>query len=144
MTKTVVMLLTSVSLTACALFQPAGNDDQCSGTGMQPVNLQYGDSQLKADPALAKIKRGRNLVIMLTAIENPATDPPGVDYKDVLVKIEGKSGEPWLETSGSWNSTAPQHKLQICVPPSQTLGQYGYKVTIDEIGFLDPRVDVTL
>ena len=61
----------------------------------------------------------------------------------VTVTVKGKTGAGWIkERSGTWNSTAPNHKFRICVPAMQALGKYYYEVTVTGVGNLDPRVDV--
>ncbi len=77
---------------------------------------------------------------------------PGLNVEDLDVTISGKlcAGEmppdsDCFLTAGpkSYNDTEPdKHKLIICVPTDQDVGEYFYDIEIEEIGTLDPRADV--
>ena len=137
-----LMLLGTILLAGCA--QMGLQEETCTGPDAIPVIIHYGDSQVRASPPRRNVNRGDHFVFTLNAINsgNPA-DPDYINYRDVTVTVKGKTGAGWIkERSGTWNSTAPNHKFRICVPAMQALGKYYYEVTVTGVGNLDPRVDV--
>lgn len=75
--------------------------------------------------------------------------PTSNAYKDKTVTIDGKSvipatGSPpspdWLDTSDDYNT---RKKFVYCSPDVSSDRAYYYSVTVQSIGTVDPRVDVT-
>ena len=141
MQRTILILLSTILVSGCA---GVGAAIECTGPDAPPVTIHYGDSELWVNPTRAVVKRGGNFVFILNAKEKPVTDPPDVHYKDVKVTVKGKTqADAWSEErSGTWNPPASDHKLRICVPPMQDTVEYEYVVTVDTVGYLDPRVKV--
>ncbi|MBT8047937.1 MAG: hypothetical protein HKN57_01055 [Xanthomonadales bacterium] len=154
MRKILLMLSLALLLAACASVPPpvapappavsqaapppSPSNDCTDEPGSQPVNIHYGDSQIKVTPALYTIKTNKNLKFRLIA--DNVNGPGNLDYATVLVTIEGKDGlNQWINTSGKENGTNP---LVVCVPDFQQDRVVSYLVKVEEVGVLDPRVDV--
>lgn len=145
MQRTVLVLLASVMLSACASegkFVESDSMASCGGHGGTFINLHYGDSELSTNP-IAHVRPGGDFEIRLKP-KRRADDPAGVNYEEVGVNVAGKPSDPaaaWITASGSYDDSK-DHKLVICVDPNQPEGDYNYEITVDHVGFLDPRVDV--
>lgn len=128
-------------LPGCASQQIATNCTAGQPAEKRDVTIIYGDSQLQAD-AKVNVKPDGQLVFRL----KPKSDkgPNGLDYATVRVTIKGKSGEngaDWIDVAGT--AVSSNGKLTQCVPAGQPEGTYYYLVTVDQVGVLDPRVEVT-
>jgi hypothetical protein len=120
------------TLAGCASGQPVEKKD---------VTIIYGDSHLEAD-AKVHVKPDGQLVFRLKP--KSTKGPNGLDYNTVRVTIKGKSDTPaagWIDEFGTAESSGG--KLTECVPAGQAEGTYYYLVTVDKLGTLDPRVEVT-
>ena len=76
---------------------------------------------------------------------------PSNDFKDKLVTIVGVDGRlpdgtftspNWLNIDGRW-TTQPGKKFVLCVPDVPAETEYKFDVIIEDIGTLDPRLEVT-
>jgi hypothetical protein len=144
MRKLLLMLFTPLLLTACdpRKDNPALLNDCDAGPAPgPPVNVHYGDSQLKVTPPIFTIPRKTKIKFNLLPDKKPATDPAGVDYDLVEVTIKSKDlyAHPWLQTSGTNDADG---NLVVCVPSNATLGVMEYLIQVDEVGTLDPRAEV--
>jgi hypothetical protein len=103
------------------------------------VNVHYGDSEIKVHP-IANVHRGAALEFRLKP-NRRKSDP--VNYENVKVKIKGAKTPPasWIDLEDSYANS--NGKLVVCVPDSVAKGTYYYEVTVDGVGTLDPRADVT-
>jgi hypothetical protein len=110
-------------------------------TERQDVTIIYGDAHLQAN-AKVNVKPDGELVLRLRP--KSTRGPNGLDYDTVQVTIKGESGEngaDWIDVSGA---AGPSNgKLTECVPAGQSEGTYYYLVTVDQVGTLDPRAEVT-
>lgn len=138
MTRIIAMLVTSLSLTGCAGM---GIQSDCPGPPALRVNIFYGDSEIRVDPPLRVVHRGETFVLKL-APQTPQT------YGDVDVTVVGKTATDKTlidSRTHSYNSLKDKnYKIEYCVSDTQALGTYSYSVTVDTVGTIDPRVDVTL
>jgi len=102
------------------------------------IKIGYGDSYLEATPK-SNIKRMGEIVYKLEPKKN---QPSGIDYTGMVVTIKGKRDpeDQWLNkvaAAGTGNN-----KIYICVPVNQPHGEYGFNVTVEKVGTIDPRVEV--
>lgn len=76
---------------------------------------------------------------------------PSNAFKPKLVTIVGVEGElpggaftspAWLNTSGRW-TTQPGKKFILCIPDVPIGTEYKFDVVVEDIGTLDPRLEVT-
>jgi len=131
-------------LTACATpgyTEISDDTPTCTTTGKSPVNIFYGDSQLKVEPSVVKVKKNRMIEFTLKPQKFAGIDPEGVDYNEVIVAITGKkTAGNWLNVSGKGNGT----KLEVCAPDpgGKEVRVYEYMVIVQEVGQLDPRAEV--
>lgn len=136
MTRTIVLLLTSFSLTGCAGL---GVQSDCPGPPALRVNIHYGDSEIRVDPPLRVVHRGGVFVLKL-APNTPQT------YGDVKVTVVGKTASDQTLIDSRMHTYKSlkdkNYKIEYCIPDNQALGIYSYKVTVDTVGVIDPRVDV--
>ena len=105
------------------------------------VRVRYGDSYIEVD-ALKTVRPGCPLVFKLQP--KSVRGPNGLDYDNVTVTIAGKAGADgadWISFSDTAANT-PNQKFTAASPPDQAEGTYFYLVTVDEVGTLDPRVEV--
>lgn len=138
MQKILLMVSAALVLTACNPPPPESNNECSNQAGAQPVNIQYGDSQIKVVPPLYEVKKNKNLKFRLMA--DNVNGPGGLDYATVNVTIKSKGpGNQWLDISGTEEGTNP---LIVCMPADQPLGEISYLVEVDQVGVLDPRVRV--
>lgn len=104
----------------------------CGGT--QPVNVHYGDSEIRVTPVKVRVKRGSRIRFELK--------PKGSHHRDTVVTIKAKDPDTgaWIDISG--NARDNVDRLDVCVPVDQAKGVYEYWVEVDGVGKLDPRADV--
>lgn len=125
--------------------------DTCDQTGGTPVKLYYGyngvtpraSAEIKIR-GIAHVRAGEVFAIELKPKSNNRIRP-GFNFEDAEVTISGKPGtnSDWIEHNpASYNDTAPNHELVICVPEGQPSGRYYYNIEIEDTGTLDPRADV--
>jgi len=136
--KILLMLSIPLLLSAC-VSPPMYDQTVCSDQpGSQPINIHYGDSQIKVTPPLYTINTKKKLKFRLIA--DNVKGPDKLDYATVKVTIKSKdSSNNWINTSGTENGTNP---LVVCVPDFQANRTVTYLVEVDKVGVLDPRVDV--
>lgn len=123
---------------------------ECDGTGGTPVKLHYGftgnsstaDNRIRMR-GLVHLQTGEIFAIELKPKGNKAIFE-NVDFEDVKVTISGKRAkDKWLSAGpASYNDTAPDHEMTICVPSDLDPDHYYYNVEIEMTGSLDPRADV--
>lgn len=139
MTRIILVSALSSLMVACApgLVVPEG----CNGRP-KSVTVKYGDGGIIVVPR-KQVKQNSVFVIKLKPTSN--------DYKDNVVKIDGKSVTPggvgveppdWLDTSDAYNT---RKKFVYCTPelPNETHQDYAYSVEVVDLGMIDPRVEVT-
>jgi hypothetical protein len=137
-----LILSVLLALAACKsqpVTDPMDNFDCADDPGAQPINIHYGDSQIKVTPPLYKVHKNKNLKFKLLA-DNQA-GPDNLDYGKVTVTISSKdtATNTWINTSGTKDKDGT---LVACMPTSQPLGVVEYLVEVDKVGQLDPRADV--
>ncbi len=114
-------------LTGCA----AGpTTEKCTKPGFTPITIHYKkDSEIRVTPPLATVYPGKALRFKMVG-------PVGR-----TVKVSGKeSTDAWIEGDGTGSSRGAF--FFVCVDPAQATGDYGYKIEVDQVGTLDPRVRV--
>jgi hypothetical protein len=102
------------------------------------VMIQYGDSELRILPPVVKVPQGGTLEFHLHP-DKKMSDP--VDYEQSLVAIDAKDKTvaPWLQAAGTYSQG---NVLSVTVPAGQATGYYQYAVDVQDLGTLDPRVEV--
>jgi len=133
-----------LTLALAALVILAGCDDQnmkatsqirttnnCDDSGIAPSFVKYGDSHLSAK-AVQNIKKKTKWRIKLQADK---------DYADAIVTIIGKTADSkWINT---WGKASDSPEIFICVPDGLSIGkEYYYSVSVQGVGFVDPRAKV--
>jgi len=134
-----LILSIPLSLAACASNQVNDTFDCTDDTSAQPVNIHYGDSQLKVTPPLYKVHKNKYLKFKLIA-DNQA-GPGNLDYATVKVTINSKDPltNKWINVSGTKKADGT---LLACMPTSQPEGVVEYLVEVEKVGQLDPRAEV--
>jgi len=123
----------------------------CDASGGTSVKLDYGftGSSKRAKKrikikGLVHVVPGEIFAIELVPRGNSEIRP-GLNIQDLDVTITGKDANSiWLKDGPeSYNDTQSDgHRLIICVPTNQAVGEYYYDIEIEKIGKLDPRADV--
>ncbi|MDX1404776.1 MAG: hypothetical protein R3192_09570 [Woeseiaceae bacterium] len=138
MTRTILVLLASFSMVACVTTPREG----CVGArNARQATIHYGDSELRVTPPVLNVKRTSDFTVKL----NPsnARGPNGIDYANVTVTVVGKPEDEY-QVNNSWivekSASGKNGEMYWCAP--NTVDVYYYEVTVDEVGMLDPRVDV--
>ncbi len=106
---------------------------------MSQVKIHYGNAELVVTPKVPVVAPKQKLVFKL----HPKTrnnDPSGVNYKAVLVTVVGKTANDkvWIPSK----SASSGQDVVYPVPANQAQKVYEYKVTVEKVGKLDPRVKV--
>jgi len=130
-----LFLLVPFSLAA----QGTSVSDCQDNPGAHPINILYGDSQIKVVPPHYYVHPGESLRFRL--ISSPFSGPGGLDYGNVTVTIASKdaAANTWINQSGTDNTNGT---LVACVPNDQPAGVVEYMVAVDQVGQLDPRAEV--
>ena len=145
MKKIILMCALSLLTAACApaLVAPEGCGSELSGA--RSVQVYYDEDGISVK-AKVKVKKKKLLVVKLR---------PSSDFRDKKVTIDGLSvtvdppGGPapaspdWMDTSDSWND---RKSFVLCVPnipDEKRVYVYKYSVHVEELGLLDPRIEVT-
>ncbi len=137
-----LILSVPLSLAACKsqpVTDPMDTFACSDDPGARPINIHYGDSQIKVTPPLYKVHKNKNLKFKLLA-DNQA-GPGNLDYGKVKVTIRSKDAatNTWINTSGTEDK---EGTLVACMPTTQPLGVVEYLVDVEKIGRLDPRAEV--
>jgi hypothetical protein len=139
MKRTILMLVVSFSLVACATTPRDGCDGAKSP---RSATIHYGDSELRVTPKILNVRRTSDFTIKL----NPSNTagPNGLDYNTVTVSVEGKP-EAEFGVDNSWivlkSASGQNGEMYWCAPDDVKM--YYYKVTVEKVGVLDPRVNVS-
>ena len=122
---------------------------ECDDNGATLARLTYGftGNSIRSDSRIrlrgrVHVEPGEVYAIELRPRGN--SNISSIDLQAADVTVTGKdAASAWL-TAGpaSYNDTAPDYELIICVPPDQPPGKYHYNVEIKDFGKLDPRADV--
>jgi len=116
--------------------------------------IQYSDSYLKVTPR-AHLERKSALKFVLKPKKGKSVDKDGnvKDNNDLKVTITGTKYIKGKNASGNesltWlnkpdESAGPRGEKEViaCTKPDQAGGTYYYSVEVENVGTLDPRVDV--
>lgn len=106
---------------------------------MSQVKIHYGNAELMVTPKVPTVAPKGKLVFKL----HPKTrnnDPAGVNYNAVNVTVVGKTAKDrvWIPSK----TASSKKDIVYPVPAKQAQKVYEYKVTVDKVGKLDPRVKV--
>ena len=123
-------------------------------SGYTYTGIAYGESKLMVIP-LSEIRRNTEWRFYLLPIDNLGG---ATKYGESMVTIEGKSeksSDDWIDASGKFNARIAkngQSYIFVCVPETVEIeGEqvkieddlvFEFKVTVDSIGYLDPRARV--
>lgn len=116
------LLFSMAALSACA---PMGQHD-CKNPRQIPINVKYGDSELRVVPHRAQADPGDALRFKLDG------------DLGIKVTVAGKDDKAaWITGDGS------NKFFFVCVPENQARDvDYEYKVTVQDVGTLDPVVRI--
>lgn len=138
MQKTILALLVLFSLGACA---PMPITDCDGPKSPRHATVHYGDSELRVTPRVLNIKKTSDFELRLKP--SNVAGPKGLDYATVTVSVVGKP-EGAYGVNNDWitlkSGTAADSPLVWCAPDD--VNEYYYEVTVNEVGKLDPRVNV--
>ncbi len=120
-----LLLFSMAALSACASMAPMGQHD-CKNPGQIPINVKYGDSELRVVPYMAHADPGDALRFKLDG------------NLGIKVTVAGKDARAaWIKGDGS------NKFFFVCVPENQARGvNYEYEVTVQGVGTLDPVVRI--
>ena len=138
MKRTILMLLASFSMVACATTPREGCDGARSPS---QATVHYGDSTLRVTPPVLNVNKTADFTIRLAP--SRVNGPNGIDYGTVKVTVVGKP-EAEFGVNNDWiieqSATGHGSELYWCAP--EDVDEYYYKVTVEKVGVLDPRVNV--
>ncbi len=141
------LLLSTLVLTSCARFGRliANAPNNCAGgMGYAVAGVYYGDSRLNVVPVI-ELAPGAEFKVFLLPRD---VDGPGTATRDLQVTIEGDvANDPdsaWITARTTTFNTSDNGFMPttLCVPMGQIPKEYKYKITVDEVGVLDPRARV--
>lgn len=141
MKNAICILLLAPFLWACASVQPAASTCGTGWGGHTETKLDYKEDDIDMQWK-TKASRKSEFWIKLR---------PSNDFREKLVTIVGVKGElpdgtptspAWLNAQGRW-TTQPGRKFVLCVPDVPPETEYKFDVIIEDIGTLDPRLEVT-
>ena len=123
---------------ACSLAQAEKSEPQCDARGKVSAKIVYGDSWIEVDPKV-EVRRDQCIVLKLFPQKNSDS---GIDYSEKEIRLVGKTDtDQWLNKTVKAADT--DHKrFQIEVPEDQEFGTYTYQLIVEDVGRLDPRVEV--
>ncbi len=144
---TIGLLLSTFVLTSCARYGRliADAPNNCGMVGHGISNIVYGDARIAvtADVMLANDAEFR---VKLTPT---GPNGPGTPTNQLEVTVEGDLAN---DPNSGWITprTASYEDVQanrgfmppLCVPPGQAPREYNYKITVSNVGVLDPRARV--
>jgi len=127
----ILLFLSGCAAQGGGLKVPKRVTEVCDSSGIAPSFVKYGESHLSAK-AVQNIRNKKKWRIKLQA-DN--------DYKDAIVTITGKTADAnWIAASGKASVSA---ELFICVPDGLAIdSEYYYSVTVQGVGYIDPRAKV--
>jgi len=130
-TLATLLLLLGCAAQSSSLAVPKRVTEICDSSGIAPSFVKYGEAHLSAK-AVQNIRKNKKWRIKLQA-DN--------DYEDAIVTITGKTADAnWIAASGKASDSS---ELFICVPDGLTTGnEYYYSVTVQGVGYIDPRAKV--
>ena len=136
MHRILIMLVVTAISAGCAGFSPS---PYCEGPRSNAVTIHYGDSELTVTPKVANVRRNGDFVLKLQPRKRN-NDPAGVDYNAVNVTVVGKTANDrvWIPSK----TASSNQDIVYPVPAQQAVKVYEYKVTVEKVGTLDPRVNV--
>ena len=141
--KTVAVLLCTMPLLMSCASRGMPVTSACGDdySGHKETKLDYEEDDISMKWK-TKAKRKSEFWIKLS---------PTPDYQDKLVTIVGVDGRlpdgtftspNWLNTDGRW-TTQPNKRFVLCIPDVAAETEYKFDVIIEDIGTLDPRLEVT-
>jgi hypothetical protein len=137
MKNKILPIATSVLLAGCAQFPDDAKIKDCPGAQGKDVTIEYGDSKIVVTHKVTA-KQDEKIVFKLKP-DNKSDE--GVDYENLEIEVIGEAREStWLNRRFKASDTNNK-KFTVCVDGRPT-GTYYYKVTVPEVGMIDPRVDV--
>ena len=144
---TIGLLLSMLVLTGCARFGRliANAPNNCAGgMGYAVAGIYYGDSRLNVVPIIELVPGAEFKLFLLPR----DVDGPGTPTRDLQVTVVGDlmkdSDSGWITSRTTTFNTSDDGfmPMTLCVPLDQDPGDYMYKITVDEVGVLDPRARV--
>ncbi len=121
------LLFILAALTGCAPKPPTHS---CKNPGIVPIGIHYGTAELRVEPANKDAELGDALKFNL------------IGDLGIAVEVSPKdSGDTWLQGDGK------NRFFIVCVPedvlPTELdEKEFGYEVTVEGIGILDPVVTI--
>jgi len=147
-TRLVIFFLCVFCLEACTsngrLVEASRAINSCGGTGYAVSVVTYGDSVISTPPVIT-LKPQAEFRVKLNPVRKDMPNSPPT--RDLDVTIEGNVSKDvnsaWItQRTATYNTTTGGWMPALCVPPNQQTGDYQYKVTVQNIGVLDPRAHV--
>lgn len=137
--KTLLMLTLAITLAGCVSTRPLSGPevlakaDQCKGANNKDITIRYGESKIDVTPKVTANKKNNDrLVIALV---------PDPGYESVVIEIRGKNKKSdWIDMSLA-KDQSNNGKFPFCIDQID-VGTYKYKVSVPDVGVIDPRVDI--
>lgn len=137
--KTLVMVMLAIALASCSFTRPLSGPEvlskatQCKNKKNKDIVIRYGDSMIEVTPKVdANKKDNDRLLIELK---------PKTGYESVVIEIRGKNQKSqWINMSIAADQ-ANNRKFPFCIDDIE-VGTYEYKVTVPDVGTIDPRVHI--
>ena len=124
----------------CSVAQAQETDPVCEEKGNAAAHIRFGDSKIEVDPKV-NVRKGDCIEFKLS-LQKAKTDEADIDYETVAIQIVAKDEkDEWLNKTFSYSESV-RKRIYIPVPEDQAKGIYSYYVIIENVGKLDPRVEV--
>jgi len=147
----VACLATATLLGACSHLQTPPQGVNCTPDQRGAITIKYGVQSnwtIFEVKEKAKVTKNHGLIFKL---QPQNYSKPGVpDFRAATVTLVGKKTDDdrnaWFTAiSGTYDGTKSDgHKIGICAPDVGDKAEtYEYLITVEGLGTLDPRVDVT-
>lgn len=127
----ILLFLSGCTAQSGGLKVPKRVTEVCDSSGIAPSWVKYGEAHLSVKK-VQNIKKKKKWRIKLQADSG---------YEDAVVTITGKTADAnWISASGM---ESVSDELFICVPDGLNVDdEFYYSVTVQGVGYIDPRAKV--
>lgn len=132
-----VFLISLALFGGCATVVPDGLDSKCEGVKARTIKINYKrHGKIKVSPSKRKVAHGEAINYRVKGAAPRAFKVEGTKAPNASASFE------WLNASGKGGTGWYGNSHYVCVPDNQADGEYEYLIEIDNVGKLDPIVQV--